>query len=199
MTGIYGGIGYKRILSTGSIPVFQGHGEDLQNVQGGFVLDLTGLAAGQFLPQGTPVIYDETTRLCKALPVAKAYANAAATDVVYQVPKGIFQVGQNFAAKIGNKAYPITAIDTTNPLYDSVTVSTTIGAVTAGDFLFASSTTGETTSSFGGVNGLLWADRYAEPNTPVSVLMRGTVYARRIAFSTDLAAALPSFFFSQSF
>lgn len=197
---IYGGQGYVRTLTTGGIPVWQGDGVDLQNAQGGFLLDLTGLVAGQLLMSGTPMMFDESTRLAKALTVGKIVADANATATVYQVTKSIFTIGQNFAAVIGGKAFPITAIDNSNPAFDSITVGTTIGAVTAGTGVFASNQTGATSAAFGNVNGLLYAERYAFPNTPVSVAIRGTIYARRIPFySPDLQAALPHIIFSQSF
>lgn len=182
-----------------SIPVWQGGPADLELVQGGFALDRTGLPEGIWLPAGTPMIFNEATRVAKPLVTGVVYANATSTATDYQVQKGHnFQVGQNFGARTGNKAYPITAINTSNPDYDVITVGTTIGAVTAGDFVFASSTTGATNSSFGGVNGLLYSDKQVADMETVSIVIRGAIYARRVPYSADLAAALPRIFYSQS-
>jgi hypothetical protein len=108
------------------------------------------------------------------------------------------KVGNNFSAVINGAAYPITAIDTANALYDSVTVATTIGAVSANAFLFGSSTTGAANASFGGVNGLLYDDVKVESGKTVSIAYKATVYARRVPYSADLEAALPKITYSQS-
>jgi hypothetical protein len=194
------GLKYSTQKGTGSIPVWQGGPTSLELVQGGFALDRTGLPDGFVLQAGTPMVFNEATRTAKPVITGVVFANAGATATDYQVKKGHgFIVGQNFATKTGNKAFPITAINTSNADYDVITVGTTIGAVTAGDFVFASSTTGASNSSFGGVNGLLYADRKVDDMETVSIVRRGAIYARRVPYSADLAAALPLIFYSQSF
>ncbi|MXV16837.1 hypothetical protein [Hufsiella ginkgonis] len=194
------GLGYKRAFSTGDIPVWQGKGEDLQTAQGGFLLDTTGLVAGAILKAGTPMIFNEATRTAKAITTGVVYENAGGSATDYKIAKGSrFKVGDNFGARTANKAYPITVIDTSNANYDLVTVGTTIGAVSANDFVFASSTTGANNSSFGGVNGLLWKDTKVETGESVTVIIRGTIYARRVPYSVDLEAALPRIIYSQSY
>lgn len=193
------GMGYKRSFSTGDIPVFQGTGKDIQHAQGGFLLDSTGLAAGFVIKAGTPMSFDEATRIAKPLTagVVIEAAGAAATD--YKVLKNsAFKVGDNFAAVTGGKAYPITAINTSNADYDVITVGTTIGAVVAGGFVFASSTTGVSNSAFS-VKGLLYRDTVVGVDDSVSVVIRGTVYARRVPYSANLETALPHIIYSQSF
>lgn len=194
------GLGLKRTLSTGDIPVWQGTGKDIQLAQGGFRLDTTGLTAGAVIKAGNPMTFDAATRVAKPLAVGKITEDAGSSATSYKIAKGSrLKVGDYFASKTGNKAYAITAIDTTNAGYDLVTVGTTIGAVTNGDFVFASSTTGATTSSFGGVNGLLYADHVVDSGESVSVVLRGTPYARRVPYSADLEAALPRIIYSQSY
>lgn len=193
-------MGYKRTDTTGDIPVFQGTGKDIQLAQGGFLLDREGLADGSVIKAGTPMIYNETTRKAKPIITGKIVEAAAADATSYKIAKGsAFKVNDNFAALVGNKAYPITAIDKSNSEYDVVTVGTTIGAVLNNAFVFASSTTGATNSSFGGVNGLLYRDQVVMDNESCSVVIRATVYARRVPYSADLAAALPHLIYSQSF
>lgn len=194
------GIGYKRTDSVGDIPVFQGTGKDIQLAQGGFLLEKGGLADGTLVKAGTPVIFDETTRKAKIVPTGKIVELAAADAVTYKVAKGhTFKVGDNFASKPSDKAYAITAINTANVDYDTITVGTTIGAVEANALVFGSSTTGPDNSSFGGVNGLLYRDQKIGDKESCSVVIRGTVYARRVPYSAELETALPRIIYSQSF
>jgi len=44
------------------IPVFQ---KVLELARGGFTLDATGLTAGDIIPAGTPIAFDEATRKAK--------------------------------------------------------------------------------------------------------------------------------------
>ena len=195
------GLGFKRTYSTGDIPVFQGTGKDIQLAQGGFLLDTTGLTAGAIIKAGQPMIFDEATRKAKPVTTGVLYETAGGTETNYKVTKGThsFKVGDYFAAKPADKAYAITAINTSNADYDVITVGTTIGAVTAGALVFASSTTGASNSSFGGVNGLNYREVKVGDGESVSVVIRGTVYARRVPYSAELATALPRIIYSQSY
>lgn len=192
-------MGYTRTYGANGIVVWQGTDDDIQLVQGGFLLtdpvlplDSTGAAA--VIPAGTPVVYNESTRAASVLSTAILYADAGATDTDYQVKKGhTFKVGQYFATgAAGGKAYAITAIDTSNANYDVITVGTSIGAATAGDTMYASTATGATSSALPAINGLLYADTVSGPGTDISVVIRGTVYARRVPYSAAIAAALAS-------
>lgn len=194
------GLGLKRTSGVGSVPVFQGTGKDLSLAQGGFGLDITGLIAGSILMSGTPMIFDEATRLAKPLVTAKVYETAGGAAVVYKVAKkSQVKVGDYLASVQGGKAYAITVVDTSNASYDSVTVGTTIGAATAGDTLFVSSATGATAAAHATINGLLYADALVAAGESVSAVIRGTVYARRVPYTADIAADLPHIIFSQSF
>lgn len=197
-----GGIGFSRTVGTGGIPVFQGLGKDIQLLQGGCALVITGLVLGRVIPAGTPLIYDETTRLATVLHSGIAYASAGAAATEYQVGKNnSFVVGDYLASgATGGKAYAITAINTTNADYDILTVGTTIGAVTAGDTLYASTATGATASALPACNGLLYDDAVIASGTAVSVVIRGTVYARRVIYTASIAAltGLKNIIYSQS-
>ncbi|RPE05549.1 hypothetical protein EGT74_24510 [Chitinophaga lutea] len=195
------GVGFKRTLTTGDIPVFQGDGKDIQLAQGGFLLDITGLPASSVIKAGTPMSFDESTRIAKVIITGVVYENAGAAATSYKVEKGhSFKVGDNFGAVVGDDAYPITVIDTSNAAYDMITVGTTIGAVAAGALVFKSSATGANAAAFAfPPKGLLFAETTVESGESVSVVIRGTVYARRVPYSADLAAALPLIIYSQSF
>lgn len=194
------GLGYKRTDSTGDIPVWQGTGKDIQLAQGGFYLEKGGLPVGTIIKAGTPMVFNETTRKAMFLATGKVVENAAADALSYKVAKGhTLKVGDNFAAKPQSAAYPITVIDKSHVDYDLVTLGTTIGAVTANSLVFGSSTTGAANSSFGAVNGLLYRDQKIDDGESCSVVIRGTVYARRVPYSKELETALPRIIYSQSF
>jgi hypothetical protein len=196
-------IAITRTVGTSGIPVWQGQGKDIQLVQGGFYLTATGLAADTLIPAGTPVVYDESARTATIMATGVAQATAASNATSYLVLKGhTFKVGDYLASgAAGGKAYAITAIDsTTSSVYDTFTVGTTIGAVTAGDTLYASSATGATASAYVAANGLLYDDTLANTGETISVVIRGTVYARRVPYSTQIAAltGLSKIIYSQS-
>ncbi len=192
-----------RTTGTNSIPVWQGLDKDIQLLQGGVLLTTTGILADTVIPAGTPVVVNEATRTATFLgtAVAQATAGGAATD--YLVLKGhTLKVGDYLASgSAGGKAYAITGIVTTNASYDTVTVGTTIGAVTAGDLLYASTATGATASAYPAITGLVYADTVvgvAGQAQEISVVIRGTVYARRVPYNTTIAAALTRIIYSQS-
>ena len=192
-----------RTSGTNSIPVWQGIGKDIQLLQGGVVLATTGLATGSVVPAGTPVVVDESARTATFLGTGIMYASAGGTATDYQVKKGNTLVVGGYLATgaAGGKAYPITAIDRTNALYDTVTVGTTIGAAAAGATVYQSTATGATASAYPAITGLVYDDTIVETSgvgESISVVIRGTVYARRVPYSAAIEAALPRIIYSQS-
>ncbi len=198
-----GGMGITRTPTKSGIPVYQGTAKDIQLLQGGCLLNTTGLTAGNIIPAGTPVVYDEVTRVASILHNARAQANAGASAVNYPVEKGhSLAVGDYLASgAVGGKAFAITAIDTSNASFDTITVGTTIGAVTAGDLLFASTATGATASALPAINGLTYDEVIVSSNISLSVVIRGTVYARRVPWSAAIEAlsGLKQFIYSKSY
>jgi hypothetical protein len=173
---------------------------------GGFTLDTSNLAAGTEVLAGSVMGFDEATRKAKVLKVAVLHANAADDATTYQVKKGHpLQVGDYIGVVVGGKAYAITEIDSTNADYDVLTVGTTLGvALTAADgvVLFQSSATGASACAYGSGDpkGLLYEDVKAEDNTSCGVLLRGTVYERRIPkIAAGVKAYLPNIIFSNSY
>lgn len=198
-----GGMGITRTPTKSGIPVYQGTAKDIQLLQGGCLLNTTGLTAGNIIPAGTPVVYDEVTRVASILHNARAQANAGASAVNYPVEKGhSLAVGDYLASgAVGGKAFAITAIDTSNASFDTITVGTTIGAVTAGDLLFGSTATGATASALPAINGLTYDEVIVSSNISLSVVIRGTVYARRVPWSAAIEAlsGLKQFIYSKSY
>jgi len=196
------GIGLTRTLTTSDVPVFQGDGRDVQTVQGGFLLDTTGLPKGGIVKAGSVMNYNESTRVAKVLPAIKVVEDAGGSATQYKVDKGsLFQVGDPVFYASGGKAYAITSIDVSgNSGYDTITVGTSIGAVPAGGTIFKSSGTGDTAGAFSTApNGLLWADAKVDTGESVTVVIRATVYARRVPYSDAIATALPHIVYSQSY
>ena len=181
-------------ISTGVV-VWQS--KNTQVAQGGFTLDDATLPVGSIIPIGTPIGFDESTRLAKVGKMAIAQASATNVAVEYKVLKGhIFTVGMLINSGAGT-AQAITEIDTSNANYDLVKVGTTLGvAVTAGDAIFVGDI-GATAPK-----GLLYASVEIGANglAEVTVVLRGTVYARRIPpVPTAVRAKLPLIIFSESY
>jgi hypothetical protein len=189
----------KTTLDNG-IPVFQSR---IESAQGGFVLDHATLTVGDTVKAGQPLGYDESTRVAKVVKLAKVYENAtnSATDI--KVYKGHhFKVGDYIAFIVGDAAYAITVIDTSNAAYDLITVGTTLGDALTADtsVLFQSSATGAAAAAYSvTAKGLLYQDTVVASGASVSVVIRGTVYERRVTLaSAAVKTALPHIIYSTS-
>jgi len=193
-----------RTLGSTGIPVWQGLDKDIQLVQGGFALVTTGLTAGALLQAGSLVIYDEAARTAVVYSNGSLQAAATGSPTTYRLNKGSgFKVGDYIAfAGTGGAAYAITAIDPANTAYDLITVGTTIGNGSVGAGVYASTATGATASAYPAANGLLYDDTLANPGESISVVIRGTIYARRMpgGYNAGIAAltGLSKIIFSQS-
>lgn len=195
------GVGLKRTLTTSGIPVFQ-ISKHPTLAQGGFALDITGLVADSIIAAGIPMRIDEAARTAKPVHCAQIHENAAGGTTTYKVKKNHNLIVGDIPFKtVGGAAYAITAIDTTNAAYDTFTVGTSLGALTAGDWVFDSSAAaGANTGAFHtDMKGLLYQDAVATAGESVSVIIdECIVYARRVPYSTGLEAALPRIVYSQS-
>lgn len=196
----------RSVGSTG-IPVWQGTKKDMQIVQGGFALTAPILTpANTILPAGSPAVYDEAARTATVYGSATLQAVATGSPLIYHINKGApVKIGDILALSAlgtGAGAFAITAIDTTNAGFDILTFGTTLGNAAVGTGLYVSSATGATASAYPpAINGLLYEDTFANAGESVSVVIRGTIYARRIpAYSAGLAAltGLKNIIFSQS-
>lgn len=170
---------------------------------GGFTLDTTGLPDGATIRAGAMMSFDTATRMAKVIPSAILIESTDADDVALKIGKGsIFTVGKNVANVELGKAYPITAIDTTGSNdFDTITISTTLGALPAGTALFLSTTTGSNNAATGAtVNGLLVEDTKIEKGVTVDVGIHGVIYARRTpGVPAGIRTKLPQISFSESY
>jgi hypothetical protein len=186
----------KKEYVPSGIPIWMG--KNIEVAQGGFTLDDSNFATENLvIPAGTPIGFDESTRTAKVAKIAVAQANAANDATELKVLKG-HQLIVGMSVKSGSSASKaITAIDTTNADYDLVTVTATLAvAVTAGDAIYVSD------AGYTNLKGLLYEDAIIDSNgiASISVVLRGTVYARRIVpVPTTVKATLPLIIFSQSF
>lgn len=186
---------------TGEIPVFQ-HDKAYHLSQGGFNLDLTGLVAGVKVPAGSVLGFDEATRVAQVLKTATVVEVAASDAVAYKVAKGgLFKVGDILGN--GGVSKAITAIDTSNASYDLLTVSATIGAAAEGAILFASAAAAASNALLAVTpKGLLEMSQVVPTDdyVYVNVVLRGTVYERRIpGVPASVKTTLSNIIFSQSF
>ena len=118
--------------------------ETIYRLSGGFNLDDDKLVAGSYLPHLAPLAIDFATRKAKAVKNVKVYENAAAGASAIKIEKNSLAYVNMYLAN-GTNAAKVTAIDTSNADYDSLTI--TLGAaVTTGDVLFevAAATNGGT-------------------------------------------------------
>ena len=186
--------GITKETATTGIPVFQ---KDIETAQGGFTLDETGLVAGTVIPAGSVIGFDELTRKAKVLKGAVLQAAVTNTATAYPVLKGNNLVVGNTINLTGGTARPITTIDRTNPAYDTVNVGTSIGAAAAAGADLAVGDDGPSKAK-----GLLRNDVLITAGIirTLSVVIRGTVYERRIPpVSAAIKALMPNMIFSQSY
>jgi hypothetical protein len=172
----------KTAAGPGSMEVFQS--KNLEDVPGGLTIDQTNtnFATGQTAQKGELVKYVESTRLATFAKLATVQTTTATAAI--KINKGhCFAIGDFVSTGAdGGEAYDITAIDTTtSTLFDTITVSTAIGSLTADDVIWLSTGTGGATAGVALVpNGILKNDVKPSANDGVSVVTRGTVYERRL-------------------
>lgn len=156
-------LGFKKIATIAGIPVFQ---KIIELVTGGFQLDKTGLTDGETIVAGTLMVYDEGTRKAKVVKTAEVY-EAINAGTALKVKKGhLFKVGDTMDSVV------IDAINTTNADYDTFTMHANVTAE-AGDVLASQAVTDLST-------GLLHEQVTVADNESVSIVVRGTAFARRI-------------------
>jgi hypothetical protein len=182
----------KTSLNAG-IPIFQ---KIIETAQGGFTLSEPTLPVGTTVPAGTVIGYDESTRLAVVAKFGVLQAAALNSDVTYKVLKGSnLAIGMSINLP-GGTARAITAIDVSNANYDLLTVGTTIGvAAAAGIGAFVSDA-----GYNAGLKGLLMHDHDVAVGEDVALVLRGTVYANRIApVPASIQALIPTIIFSKSY
>src|SRR6218665_2951971 len=99
----------------------------LEDIIGGVTVAAADFTNGAIIPAGS-VIGKDGNGLYHVLKTARLHTAASNTATDYLVLKGHgFKVGDFIAALTGAKAYAITAINTSNADYDTISVGTTLG------------------------------------------------------------------------
>ena len=150
------------------------------------------------MQEGTALGGKDAAGLYHVVKTARLTEDATATTKAYKVAKGHhFKVGDFIMLKVGAKAYKITSINTSETLYDTINVGTTLGeAATAGAALvLAAAESADTTSAFKYVPKAMTGDSYdveALNSHFVTAVTIGQFKESVIpAVSDDIKAALP--------
>lgn len=190
-------MGFMRIQRKQDERVAHACTHNLADIPNGVTVCVADLIPGVPLREGSAIGPDEAGlyHIVKTAKVTEAATNAA-TD--YKVAKGHhFKVGDFVMVKAGEKAYAITAIDTTPATHDTITVGTTLGvAVAVGSALTQAKAESASTSAFKYAPVAVCGDSYdveALTNTPVAAVTFGQFKAALCpAVSDDIKAALPT-------
>lgn len=197
--------GPQKVSSTGTqIPVY--YGQYPETFIGGFTLDTsnlaTAIAAGlQLLQAGSVVNVDEYTRRMKLIKTASLQAAALSSDTIYKFNKGhLFVVGEFVGFTVGGLAVTISAIDTSNAAYDSVTLSATLAvAIPAFGALYQALAAGSTGALISTPSGLTLRDEQIATAKDFTVVRGGAVYSRRTTgHPVGIQSFMPKITFSNS-
>ena len=104
--------------------------------RGSYILDVTGLPVGSYVPSFTPIAADLVAKTAKIVVNAFVKENAGTSDVKVKIAKGSYvQAGTILGT--GAKGATVQSIDKSNADYDEVNLAAAFGAaVKAGDVLF---------------------------------------------------------------
>ena len=114
------------------------------DIRGGVSVNVTELGC-DYLPEGS-VLSAPVDGICHVIKLAKAIAEATATDTTIKVAKGHpYNVGDVVMLAIGGTAKTITAIDkSSSKTYDVITLDATLGtAIEIGDQLIEAAEAGD--------------------------------------------------------
>ena len=100
----------------------------IADIRGGVSIATSDLG-GDYIPEGT-VISAAVNGVCHVVKLGKVTAAVSAAETAIKVAKyHNFKVGDIILAKTGDKAVAITAIDTSNKTYDTLTIGSALGAI----------------------------------------------------------------------
>lgn len=119
----------------------------IADIRGGVSVNTSDLGS-DYLNEGA-VLSEPIKGICHVVKVAEVVADVGATEKVIKVKKGHNFVTGNFVmTDEGGLAYAITKIDTeTSKTYDSITVETTLGAISIGAHIVEADAKSSTTTS----------------------------------------------------
>ena len=103
--------------------------------RGNYILDVTGLSVGSYVPSFTPIAADLKAKTAKIVVNVLVKENVGATDTKVKIAKGSYVVMGTILGN-GTKGATITAIDKSKAEYDELTIDAAMGALKTGDVLF---------------------------------------------------------------
>lgn len=120
----------------------------IADIRGGVSVKASELG-GDFLYEGAVLSAADEKGLCHVVKIAHVVAEVGATDKTIKVKKGHnFAKGDFIMTKVGGVAYDITAIDTEgSKTFDTITVSTTLGAISKDGFIIEAKAKSTATTS----------------------------------------------------
>ena len=169
----------------------------LEDIAGGVTVAVADFTDGAIIPAGS-VIGKDGNGLYHVLKTAKLHTAATNSATDYLVLKGHgFKTGDFIAALTGAKAYAITAINTGNASYDTISVGTTLGVAIAqyAGIFQAAAEAASNTSAFKvtplAVTGHSMELKSGETNV-VDAWLRATLIEANVPVATaQIKAALP--------
>nr|DAN46058.1 MAG TPA: Head fiber protein [Caudoviricetes sp.] len=167
--------------------------------RGNYVLDVTGLAVGSYVPSFTPIAADLKAKTAKIVVNVLIKENVGATDTKVKIAKGSYVVMGTILGN-GTKGATVNAIDKSKAEYDELTLSAAIGALKTGDVLFEAKAADGTTPKNVANSALYETHKVADGINSVALLQRAfEIEPEKLVtpFSQKDKANLPHFQFNE--
>lgn len=167
--------------------------------RGNYVLDVTGLAVGSYVPSFTPIAADLKAKTAKIVVNVLVKENVGATDTKVKIAKGSYVVMGTILGN-GTKGATVNAIDKSKAEYDELTLSAAMGALKSGDVLFEAKAADGTTPKNVANSALYETHKVADGINCVALLQRAfEIEPEKLVtpFSQKDKANLPHFQFNE--
>lgn len=167
--------------------------------RGNYVLDVTGLAVGSYVPSFTPIAADLKAKIAKIVVNVLVKENVGATDTKVKIAKGSYVVMGTILGN-GTKGATVNAIDKSKAEYDELTLSAAMGALKSGDVLFEAKAADGTTPKNVANSALYETHKVADGINCVALLQRAfEIEPEKLVtpFSAKDKANLPHFQFNE--
>lgn len=167
--------------------------------RGNYVLDVTGLTVGSYVPSFTPIAADLKAKTAKIVVNVLVKENVGATDTKVKIAKGSYVVMGTILGN-GTKGATVNAIDKSKAEYDELTLSAAMGALKSGDVLFEAKAADGTTPKNVANSALYETHKVADGINSVALLQRAfEIEPEKLVtpFSQKDKANLPHFQFNE--
>ncbi len=167
--------------------------------RGNYVLDVTGLTVGSYVPSFTPIAADLKAKTAKIVVNVLVKENVGATDTKVKIAKGSYVVMGTILGN-GTKGATVNAIDKSKAEYDELTLSAAMGALKSGDVLFEAKAADGTTPKNVANSALYETHKVADGINSVALLQRAfEIEPEKLVtpFSAKDKANLPHFQFNE--